>query len=94
MRGGFSETNSKNDLRSFCHEGTFAARVPHGAARALGAQALRGLETTSAAGSHRDAGGSLQQNAILTVEFAEQLRGRGMPLIEAAVEPASSCGPS
>jgi HAE1 family hydrophobic/amphiphilic exporter-1 len=38
--------------------------------------------------------GLSSKNAILTVEFAEQLRGRGMPLIEAAVEPASGCGPS
>jgi HAE1 family hydrophobic/amphiphilic exporter-1 len=32
--------------------------------------------------------GLSSKNAILIVEFAEQLRGRGMPLIEAAVEAA------
>jgi HAE1 family hydrophobic/amphiphilic exporter-1 len=32
--------------------------------------------------------GLSSKNAILIVEFAEQLRGRGMPLIEAAVESA------
>ena len=32
--------------------------------------------------------GLASKNAILIVEFAEQLRARGMPLVEAAVEAA------
>jgi HAE1 family hydrophobic/amphiphilic exporter-1 len=63
--------------------------VPMALLGALGAQALRGLQNDV----YCQIGlvmlvGLSSKNAILIVEFAEQLRGRGMPLIEAAVEAA------
>src|ERR1041384_3048809 len=63
--------------------------VPMAVLGALGAQALRGLENDV----YCQIGlvmlvGLSSKNAILIVEFAEQLRHRGMPLVEAAVEAA------
>jgi len=63
--------------------------VPMALLGALGAQWLRGLENDV----YCQIGlvmlvGLASKNAILIVEFAEQLRGRGMPLIDAAVEAA------
>jgi HAE1 family hydrophobic/amphiphilic exporter-1 len=63
--------------------------VPMALLGALGAQSLRGLQNDV----YCQIGlvmlvGLSSKNAILIVEFAEQLRGRGMPLIEAAVESA------
>jgi HAE1 family hydrophobic/amphiphilic exporter-1 len=63
--------------------------VPMALLGALSAQALRGLENDV----YCQIGlvmlvGLASKNAILIVEFAEQLRGRGMPLIDAAVEAA------
>ena len=63
--------------------------VPMALLGALGAQWLRGLENDV----YCQIGlvmlvGLASKNAILIVEFAEQLRGRGMPLVEATVEAA------
>jgi HAE1 family hydrophobic/amphiphilic exporter-1 len=63
--------------------------VPMALLGALGAQWLRGLQNDV----YCQIGlvmlvGLSSKNAILIVEFAEQLRGRGMPLIDAAVEAA------
>src|SRR5229473_593527 len=63
--------------------------VPMAMLGALGAQWIRGLENDV----YCQIGlvmlvGLSSKNAILIVEFAEQLRGRGMPLLEAAVESA------
>jgi HAE1 family hydrophobic/amphiphilic exporter-1 len=63
--------------------------VPMALLGALTAQTLRGLENDV----YCQIGlvmlvGLSSKNAILIVEFAEQLRHRGMPLIEAAVEAA------
>src|SRR5206468_8550704 len=63
--------------------------VPMALLGALAAQWLRGLQNDV----YCQIGlvmlvGLASKNAILIVEFAEQLRGRGMPLIEAAVEAA------
>jgi HAE1 family hydrophobic/amphiphilic exporter-1 len=63
--------------------------VPMALLGALSAQTLRGLENDV----YCQIGlvmlvGLASKNAILIVEFAEQLRGRGMPLIDAAVEAA------
>src|SRR5450432_1326955 len=63
--------------------------VPMALLGALGAQSLRGLENDV----YCQIGlvmlvGLSSKNAILIVEFAEQLRHRGMPLFEAAVEAA------
>lgn len=63
--------------------------VPMALLGALGAQWLRGLENDV----YCQIGlvmliGLSSKNAILIVEFAEQLRHRGMPLIEAAIEAA------
>jgi hydrophobic/amphiphilic exporter-1 (mainly G- bacteria), HAE1 family len=63
--------------------------VPMALLGALSAQALRGQENDV----YCQIGlvmlvGLSSKNAILIVEFAEQLRGRGMPLLEAAVEAA------
>jgi HAE1 family hydrophobic/amphiphilic exporter-1 len=63
--------------------------VPMALLGALGAQWSRGLENDV----YCQIGlvmlvGLSSKNAILIVEFAEQLRGRGMPLLEAAVESA------
>jgi HAE1 family hydrophobic/amphiphilic exporter-1 len=63
--------------------------VPMALLGALTAQSLRGLENDV----YCQIGlvmlvGLSSKNAILIVEFAEQLRHRGMPLIEAAVEAA------
>jgi HAE1 family hydrophobic/amphiphilic exporter-1 len=63
--------------------------VPMALLGALGAQALRGLQNDV----YCQIGlvmliGLSSKNAILIVEFAEQLRGRGMPLVEATVEAA------
>jgi HAE1 family hydrophobic/amphiphilic exporter-1 len=63
--------------------------VPMALLGALSAQSLRGLENDV----YCQIGlvllvGLSSKNAILIVEFAEQLRGRGMPLLEAAVEAA------
>ncbi|OLD17600.1 MAG: RND transporter [Acidobacteriales bacterium 13_1_40CM_3_55_5] len=63
--------------------------VPMALLGALSAQSLRGLENDV----YCQIGlvmlvGLSSKYAILIVEFAEQLRGRGMPLIEAAVEAA------
>jgi hydrophobic/amphiphilic exporter-1 (mainly G- bacteria), HAE1 family len=63
--------------------------VPMALLGALSAQSLRGLQNDV----YCQIGlvmlvGLSSKNAILIVEFAEQLRGRGMPLIEAAVESA------
>jgi HAE1 family hydrophobic/amphiphilic exporter-1 len=61
--------------------------VPMAVLGALGAQWLRGLQNDV----YTQVGlvmliGLASKNAILIVEFAEQLRERGMPLLEAAVE--------
>ncbi len=63
--------------------------VPVALLGAIGAQALRGLQNDV----YCQIGlvmliGLASKNAILIVEFAEQLRGQGMPVIEAAVEAA------
>jgi hydrophobic/amphiphilic exporter-1 (mainly G- bacteria), HAE1 family len=63
--------------------------VPMALLGALGAQWLRGLENDV----YCQIGlvmlvGLSSKNAILIVEFAEQLRGRGMPLVDATVEAA------
>jgi hydrophobic/amphiphilic exporter-1 (mainly G- bacteria), HAE1 family len=63
--------------------------VPMAVLGALGAQWLRGLENDV----YCQVGlvmlvGLASKNAILIVEFAEQLRHQGMPLIESAVEAA------
>ena len=69
--------------------------VPMALLGALTAQSLRGLENDV----YCQIGlvmlvGLSSKNAILIVEFAEQLRHRGMPLLEAAVEAArSGCVP-
>jgi HAE1 family hydrophobic/amphiphilic exporter-1 len=64
--------------------------VPMALLGALGAQWLRGLQNDV----YCQVGlvmlvGLSSKNAILIVEFAEQLRGKGMPLIEAAIEGAA-----
>lgn len=63
--------------------------VPVALLGALGAQALRGLQNDV----YCQIGlvmliGLASKNAILIVEFAEQLRGKGLSLVEAAVEAA------
>jgi HAE1 family hydrophobic/amphiphilic exporter-1 len=63
--------------------------VPVALLGALGAQSLRGLQNDV----YCQIGlvmliGLSSKNAILIVEFAEQLRGRGLSLVEAAVEAA------
>jgi HAE1 family hydrophobic/amphiphilic exporter-1 len=63
--------------------------VPMALLGALGAQALRGLQNDV----YCQIGlvmliGLSSKNAILIVEFAEQLRERGIPLVEATVEAA------
>ncbi len=63
--------------------------VPVAILGAIGAQALRGLQNDV----YCQIGlvmliGLASKNAILIVEFAEQLRGQGMPVVEAAVEAA------
>jgi HAE1 family hydrophobic/amphiphilic exporter-1 len=63
--------------------------VPVAILGALGAQALRGLQNDV----YCQIGlvmliGLASKNAILIVEFAEQLRGQGMSVVEAAVEAA------
>jgi HAE1 family hydrophobic/amphiphilic exporter-1 len=63
--------------------------VPVAILGAVGAQALRGLENDV----YCQIGlvmliGLSSKNAILIVEFAEQLRGKGLSLVEAAVEAA------
>jgi HAE1 family hydrophobic/amphiphilic exporter-1 len=63
--------------------------VPMAVLGALGAQRLRGLENDV----YCQIGlvmlvGLASKNAILIVEFAEQLRERGLPVVEAAVEAA------
>ena len=63
--------------------------VPMALLGALGAQWLRGLQNDV----YCQIGlvmlvGLASKNAILIVEFAEQLRGRGLPIVEAAVEAA------
>ena len=63
--------------------------VPMALLGALGAQWLRGLQNDV----YCQVGlvmlvGLASKNAILIVEFAEQLRERGMPLIEAAIQAA------
>jgi HAE1 family hydrophobic/amphiphilic exporter-1 len=64
--------------------------VPMALLGALGAQWLRGLQNDvfCQVGLVMLVGLS-SKNAILIVEFAEQLRGRGMPLVEAAIQSAS-----
>ena len=64
--------------------------VPMALMGALGAQWIRGLQNDvfCQVGLVMLVGLS-SKNAILIVEFAEQLRGRGMPLIEAAVQGAT-----
>ena len=64
--------------------------VPMALLGALGAQWLRGLQNDV----YCQVGlvmlvGLSSKNAILIVEFAEQLRGRGMPLVEAAIQGAA-----
>ena len=64
--------------------------VPMALLGALGAQWMRGLQNDV----YCQVGlvmlvGLSSKNAILIVEFAEQLRERGMPLMEAAVEAAT-----
>lgn len=63
--------------------------VPMALLGALGAQSMRGLENDV----YCQVGlvmlvGLASKNAILIVEFAEQLRERGMPILDAAVEAA------
>ena len=63
--------------------------VPMALLGALGAQWLRGLQNDV----YCQVGlvmlvGLSSKNAILIVEFAEQLRGRGVPLVEAAIQGA------
>jgi hydrophobic/amphiphilic exporter-1 (mainly G- bacteria), HAE1 family len=63
--------------------------VPCALLGALGAQALRGLQNDV----YCQVGlvmliGLSSKNAILIVEFAEQLRGQGMSVVEAAIEAA------
>jgi hydrophobic/amphiphilic exporter-1 (mainly G- bacteria), HAE1 family len=63
--------------------------VPIAVLGAIGAQAMRGLENDV----YCQIGlvmliGLASKNAILIVEFAEQLRGQGMSIVEAAVESA------
>src|SRR6185369_2923781 len=63
--------------------------VPMALLGALGAQWLRGLQNDV----YCQIGlvmlvGLSSKNAILIVEFAEQLRGRGMSIVDAAVEAA------
>ena len=64
--------------------------VPMALLGALGAQWMRGLQNDvfCQVGLVMLVGLS-SKNAILIVEFAEQLRGRGMPLVEAAVQSAT-----
>ena len=64
--------------------------VPMALLGALGAQYLRGLQNDvfCQVGLVMLVGLS-SKNAILIVEFAEQLRGRGMPLVEAAIQGAT-----
>jgi hydrophobic/amphiphilic exporter-1 (mainly G- bacteria), HAE1 family len=64
--------------------------VPMALLGALGAQWIRGLENDvfCQVGLVMLVGLS-SKNAILIVEFAEQLRGRGVPLIESAVQAAA-----
>jgi HAE1 family hydrophobic/amphiphilic exporter-1 len=64
--------------------------VPMALLGALGAQWLRGLQNDvfCQVGLVMLVGLS-SKNAILIVEFAEQLRGRGIPLMEAAVQAAT-----
>jgi HAE1 family hydrophobic/amphiphilic exporter-1 len=64
--------------------------VPMALLGALGAQAVRGLEDDvfCQIGLVMLVGLSCK-NAILIVEFAEQLRGRGIPLVEAAIQSAA-----
>jgi hydrophobic/amphiphilic exporter-1 (mainly G- bacteria), HAE1 family len=64
--------------------------VPMALLGALGAQYLRGLQNDvfCQVGLVMLVGLS-SKNAILIVEFAEQLRGRGVPLIEAAIQGAT-----
>jgi HAE1 family hydrophobic/amphiphilic exporter-1 len=64
--------------------------VPMALLGALGAQWIRGLQNDvfCQVGLVMLVGLS-SKNAILIVEFAEQLRGRGMPLVEAAIQSAS-----
>ena len=64
--------------------------VPMALLGALGAQSIRGLQNDVFC----QVGlvmlvGLASKNAILIVEFAEQLRGRGVPLIESAVQAAA-----
>ena len=64
--------------------------VPMALLGALGAQWIRGLQNDV----YCQVGlvmlvGLSSKNAILIVEFAEQLRHRGMPLIQAAIESAA-----
>ena len=63
--------------------------VPMALLGALGAQWIRGLQNDvfCQVGLVMLVGLS-SKNAILIVEFAEQLRGRGVPLVEAAVQAA------
>jgi HAE1 family hydrophobic/amphiphilic exporter-1 len=64
--------------------------VPMALLGALGAQWMRGLQNDvfCQVGLVMLVGLS-SKNAILIVEFAEQLRGRGLPLVEAAVQSAT-----
>ena len=64
--------------------------VPMALLGALGAQWMRGLQNDvfCQVGLVMLVGLS-SKNAILIVEFAEQLRGRGMPLVQAAVQAAT-----
>jgi HAE1 family hydrophobic/amphiphilic exporter-1 len=64
--------------------------VPMALLGALGAQWIRGLQNDvfCQVGLVMLVGLS-SKNAILIVEFAEQLRGRGIPLVEAAVQAAA-----
>ena len=64
--------------------------VPMALLGALGAQWVRGLQNDvfCQVGLVMLVGLS-SKNAILIVEFAEQLRGRGVPLVEAAVQAAT-----
>jgi HAE1 family hydrophobic/amphiphilic exporter-1 len=64
--------------------------VPMALLGALGAQSIRGLQNDvfCQVGLVMLVGLS-SKNAILIVEFAEQLRGRGMPLVESAIQAAT-----